>query len=136
MMRAGTDSGGPPPCDDANMRSSVLIVDDDGPFRGLARALLQAEGFDVVGEAVDAASALASVRSLRPSVVLLDVQLPDLDGFEVARQLAEESEPPMIVLVSSRGEASYRHRLAHAPVRGFIAKGDLSGVALALLIGD
>jgi DNA-binding NarL/FixJ family response regulator len=136
MMRAGTDTGGPPPCDDASMRSSVLIVDDDGPFRVLARALLQAEGFDVVGEAVDAASALASVRSLRPRVVLLDVQLPDLDGFEVARQLAQELEPPMIVLLSSRGEAAYRHRLAHAPVRGFIAKGDLSGVALALLIGD
>jgi DNA-binding NarL/FixJ family response regulator len=117
------------------MRSSVLIVDDDGPFRVLARALLLAEGFDVVGEAADGASALALVRSLRPSVLLLDVQLPDLDGFEVARRLAEELEPPMIVLLSSRGEAAYRHRLAHAPVRGFIAKGDLSGVALALLIG-
>ena len=136
MMRAGTDPDGPPPCDDADMRSRVLIVDDDGPFRALACELLQAEGFDVVGEAADAASALTSVRSLRPSVVLLDVQLPDLDGFEVARQLAEESEPPMIVLLSSRGEASYRHRLAHAPVRGFIAKGDFSGAALALLIGD
>ena len=118
------------------MRSGVLIVDDDGPFRVLARALLQAEGFDVVGEAADAASALASVRSLRPSVVLLDVQLPDLDGFEVARQLAEEPEPPRVVLLSSRGEESYRHRLAHAPVRGFIAKDDLSGVALTVLIGD
>ena len=118
------------------MRSGVLIVDDDGPFRVLARALLQAEGFDVVGEAADAASALASVRSLRPSVVLLDVQLPDLDGFEVARQLAEEPESPRVVLLSSRGEESHRHRLAHAPVRGFIAKDDLSGVALTVLIGD
>ena len=124
------------PCDDAHMRSGVLIVDDDAPFRALARALLEAEGFDVVGEAGDAASALASVRSLRPGLVLLDVQLPDLDGFEVARQLAETSEPPIIVLLSSRSEATYRQRLAQAPVHGFIPKGELSGAALAAMIGD
>jgi len=118
------------------MRSGVLIVDDDAPFRALARALLEVEGFDVVGEAGDAASALASVRSLRPGLVLLDVQLPDLDGFEVARQLAETSEPPIIVLLSSRSEATYRQRLAQAPVRGFIPKGELSGAALAAMIGD
>lgn len=75
------------------MRGNALIVDDDAPFRELARALLVAEGYDVIGEAADAASALASVRALRPQLVLLDVQLPDLNGFDVARQLAEEPDP-------------------------------------------
>ncbi|MEO8518440.1 MAG: response regulator transcription factor [Dermatophilaceae bacterium] len=118
------------------MRSGVLIVDDNAPFRELARALLQAEGFEVVGEAADAVSALISARALRPRLVLLDVQLPGQDGFEVARQLAQEAEPPMVILVSSRAEWSYRKHLAHAPIRGFITKGDLSGAALASLIGD
>lgn len=118
------------------MRLGVLIVDDDALFRALARALLEAANFDVLGEAADAASALTSVRSLRPGLVLLDVQLPDLDGFEVARQLAEMPQPPVIVLLSNRSEATYRRRLARAPVRGFIPKGDLSGAALTAMISD
>jgi DNA-binding NarL/FixJ family response regulator len=65
------------------MARTVLIVDDHAPFRALARALLQLEDFEVVGEAADALSALDAVRQLRPNVVLLDIQLPDLDGFEV-----------------------------------------------------
>ena len=118
------------------MRPGVLIVDDDAPFRALARALLLVGGFDVVGEAPDGASALAAVRSLRPGLVLLDVQLPDLDGFEVARLLAKEAEPPIVVLVSSRGRAAYGPRLAQAEARGFICKDELSGAALDALIGD
>lgn len=118
------------------MRGNALIVDDDAPFRELARALLVAEGYDVIGEAADAASALASVRALRPQLVLLDVQLPDLNGFDVARQLAEEPDPPIIVLLSSRGAASYGHRLARASAHGFITKGEISGAALVALIGD
>ncbi len=72
------------------MTRTVLIVDDHPSFRATARALLQAEGFDVVGEAVDGADALAKVRELRPEVVLLDVQLPDLDGFEIASRLCRQ----------------------------------------------
>jgi CheY-like chemotaxis protein len=81
------------PWDDQPMAKTVLIVDDHAPFRAVARALLQLEGFDVVGEAADAYSALDAVRRLRPSVVLLDVQLPDLDGFEVAHRLARPGTP-------------------------------------------
>jgi CheY-like chemotaxis protein len=74
------------PCDHQPMARTVLIVDDHAPFRAVARALLQLEGFEVVGEAADALSALEAVGRLRPDVVVLDIQLPDLDGFEVARQ--------------------------------------------------
>ena len=117
------------------MARTVLIVDDHAPFRTLARALLQLEGFEVVGEAADARSALDAVRRLQPSVVLLDIQLPDLDGFEVARRLAQAGDPAAIVLVSSRDLSAYRRRLAESPARGFIAKSDLSGAAVAALVG-
>jgi len=125
------------PCDHQSMARTVLIVDDHAPFRALARALLQLEGFEVVvvGEAADALSALDAVRRLRPNVVLLDIQLPDLDGFEVARRLAQAGDPPAIVLVSSRDRSAYRRRLAESPARGFIAKSDLSGAAVAALVG-
>jgi DNA-binding NarL/FixJ family response regulator len=122
------------PCDHQLMARTVLIVDDHAPFRALARALLQLEGFEVVGEAADALSALDAVRRLRPNVVLLDVQLPDLDGFEVARRLAQAGDPPAIVLVSSRDHSAYRRRLAESSARGFIAKSDLSGAAVAALV--
>jgi DNA-binding NarL/FixJ family response regulator len=117
------------------MAETVLIVDDHAPFRALARALLQLEGFEVVGEAADALSALTAVARLRPSVVVLDVQLPDLDGFEAARRLATAADPPAVVLVSSRDSSSYRRRLADSPARGFIPKSDLSGAAVAALVG-
>jgi DNA-binding NarL/FixJ family response regulator len=77
------------------MRRSVVIVDDHAPFRSVARDLLAAEGYDVIGEAADGASALEAVRELRPSVVLLDVQLPDSNGFDVAEALAEEGRMPV-----------------------------------------
>src|SRR5699024_431352 len=74
-------------CQDPAVRSGVLIVDDNAGFRLRARELLESEGFEVVGEAADADSALAAMRQLAPDIVLLDVQLPDRDGFEVAKQL-------------------------------------------------
>jgi DNA-binding NarL/FixJ family response regulator len=111
----------------------VLIVDDHAEFRRLARQLLEAEGFEVVGEAADGESALSEVARLRPALVLLDIQLPDLDGFEVAARLADGANPPAVVLTSSRTVNSYRRRLAESDVRGFIAKSELSGQALAAL---
>jgi CheY-like chemotaxis protein len=76
------------------MRPTVQIVDDHAAFRASARALLQAEGFDVIGEATDGAAAVAAVAALRPQIVLLDIQLPDLDGLPVAEQLAAAPDPP------------------------------------------
>ena len=112
----------------------MLIVDDHAGFRSFARALLEAEGFEVVGEAEDGASALAVMGRLRPNIVLLDIQLPDIDGFEVAARLARAADPPAVVLVSTRDISSYRRRLAASPVRGFIPKSDLSGSALTALV--
>jgi DNA-binding NarL/FixJ family response regulator len=112
------------------VRTRILIVDDHAPFRSFARALLRAEGFDVVGEAGDAASAVEAVARLQPELVLLDVRLPDGDGFEVAGRIASQPQPPVVVLCSSRDAASYRRRLAETPARGFIAKRELTGAAL------
>jgi DNA-binding NarL/FixJ family response regulator len=113
---------------------TVLIVDDHAEFRALARALLEAGGFEVLAEAADGESALAAVANLRPELVLLDIQLPDVDGFEVAATLAARIDPPAVVLTSSRSVSSYRRRLAKSPVSGFISKGELSGEALAALV--
>jgi DNA-binding NarL/FixJ family response regulator len=117
------------------MRPTVLIVDDHADFRASARALLQAEGFDVVGEAADGAGAMEAVAVLRPEIVLLDIQLPDLDGLAVAEQLATVADAPAIVLISSRDAAAYGPRLHQTPARGFIPKSGLSGEALAALVG-
>jgi DNA-binding NarL/FixJ family response regulator len=113
---------------------TVVIVDDHPGFRSSARALLEAAGFEVVGEAADGVSALAAVDRLHPRIVLLDVQLPDIDGFAVAERLASAGDPPAVVLVSTRTISSYRRRLAHSPVRGFISKSELSGNALSALV--
>ncbi len=116
------------------MRPTVLIVDDHAEFRASASELLEAEGFDVIGAADDAARAVELALRLRPQVVLLDVQLPDRDGFAVAARLAQEAQPPQVVLISSRDAVAYGRRVADAPVRGFIAKRDLTGAALAALV--
>lgn len=116
------------------MSGSVLIVDDHAPFRRLARLLLQADGFDVVGEAPDGESGLAAAEQLHPDVVLLDVQLPGMDGFSVARRLRHLGRPPAVVLVSSRQECDYGPRVERSGARGFIAKDQLSGSALDALI--
>jgi DNA-binding NarL/FixJ family response regulator len=112
----------------------VLIVDDHAPFRSLARRLLVAGGFQVVGEAADGAGALVAVRDLAPDVVLLDVQLPGLDGFAVAEVLAGEPVAPVVVLISSRERLDYGHRVEASTARGFIAKADLSGETLLRVI--
>jgi CheY-like chemotaxis protein len=117
------------------MRPTVLIVDDHREFRASAAALLEAEGFAVVGEAAGGDEAIAAVERLHPQIVLLDIQLPDLDGFAVAEQLAMGSDPPMVVLTSSREAVTYSRRLEGAAALGFISKQELSGSALAALVG-
>lgn len=113
----------------------VLIVDDHAPFRALARVLLAADGFDVVGEAGDGEGAVARARELHPDVVLLDVQLPGGDGFGIAEAIAGQPAPPAVVLVSSRSRTDYGRRVAESVARGFIEKAELSGAALQLVLG-
>ena len=117
------------------MGRTVLIVDDHAGFRTAARALLEAEEFDVVGEAEDGAGAVAAAARLRPEIVLLDIQLPDLDGFAVAERIASDGVASTIVLVSSRDVTSFRRRLAAHPAWSFIPKNELSGEALTAALG-
>jgi DNA-binding NarL/FixJ family response regulator len=114
---------------------TVLIVDDHPSFRATARALLAAEGFEIVGEAEDGASALAAAARLRPDVVLLDVQLPDLDGFQVAARLTSNGTGPAVVLTSSRDGSDFGPLVERSGARGFVPKAELSGAAIAALLG-
>ncbi len=120
---------------------TILIVDDHGGFRAQVRALLEADGFDVVGEAADGAGAIEAVRALRPSLVLLDIGLPDREGFDVARELVDTpapgdvpGRPPLVVLTSSRDAAAYGPRIARSGAIGFIPKDELSGAAIQALL--
>ena len=115
------------------MRQTVLIVDDDAGFRASARALLERHGFEVVSEAEDGAGALRQADLLRPDVVLLDVQLPDLDGIEVAERLRNQGSTPGVVLTSTRAEDDYGPRLRSAAAAGFLGKADISGPALVAM---
>jgi DNA-binding NarL/FixJ family response regulator len=117
------------------VRPRILIVDDHAGFRAVARRMLEADGFSVVGEAVDGESALRAAVSLRPSVVLLDIHLPDMDGFAVSERLAALVSPPTVVLISSRPMADLRQRVTASPVAGFLAKHELSGIAIHAIVG-
>jgi len=116
------------------MPERVLIVDDHAGFRGVARRLLQEIGRQVVGEAGTGAEALSESRRLKPDVVLLDIQLPDLDGLAVAATLNSEPQPPAVVLVSTRDAADYGPRLSDCGALGFIAKADLTAESLTSLL--
>ena len=111
------------------MARTILIVDDYAPFRASARSLLESEGFDVVGEAENGVAALRLAKELEPEIVLLDVALPDFDGFEVADRLRKLKSPPEVILTSSRDD--YGPLIASSAARAFVRKDELSGDTLA-----
>ena len=121
-------------CQHVDMRPRVLIVDDHADFRESASALLEAEGYEVVGAAADGETAMIEVERLRPGIVLVDIQLPGIDGFDVAERLASSDAAPAVILISSRDAGAYGSRIDEAPVRGFLGKRSLSGAALADLV--
>jgi DNA-binding NarL/FixJ family response regulator len=114
--------------------STILIIDDDPRFRTQASELLEADGFVVIGQAVDGASGLEAAQSLRPDFVLLDIGLPDIEGFAVARDLAIDGPPPLVVLTSSRDARAYGRRLTNSDCLGFIPKEQVSGAAIRALV--
>jgi DNA-binding NarL/FixJ family response regulator len=116
-------------------RRRVLIVDDHTSFRRCARTLLDSEGFEVAGEAADGGSAVALAAELKPDLVLLDIQLPDSDGFAVAERLLAADPRLQIVLVSSRDRSSYGQLIEESGAIGFVEKGDLSGTVLDGILG-
>jgi DNA-binding NarL/FixJ family response regulator len=114
--------------------TTILIVDDDPRFRAQARDVLEADGFVVIGGAIDGASGLEAAQSLRPDFVLVDIGLPDIEGFEVARVLAVNGPPPWVVLTSSRDARAYGRRLTNGHSLGFIPKERVSGAAIRALV--
>lgn len=116
------------------MSTTVLIVDDHPTFRSTARLLLESEGFDVVGEAQDGREAIACCGELSPDLVLLDVNLPDIDGFDVASRITGEAGAPAVVMVSSRDGSDFGPLIGRSGALGFIPKGELSGDRLTALM--
>jgi len=116
------------------MGARAIVVDDHAAFRASARRLLELTGYDVVAEAGDGASGLALVRDLEPELVLLDVALPDMSGFDVADALA--GSPSTVVLVSSRDPSDLGRRARESGAVGFIAKDQLSEDTLRRLVGS
>jgi len=112
---------------------TALVVDDHPSFRASARAVLEAAGFDVLGEAASGAAALDAIGQLDPDVVLLDVQLPDMTGFDVCAALGSERPSRDVILVSSRDATDYGDAIARSGACGFIAKADLSAETIAAL---
>ena len=112
---------------------TLLIIDDNRAFRTVARAVL-GDGFRIVGEAADARSGIALARDLDPDIVLLDVELPDGDGFDVAASLAAHGARPAVVLTSGRGRSELGVLIDESPARGFVEKDRLSVEALCALL--
>jgi DNA-binding NarL/FixJ family response regulator len=116
------------------MAKTVLIVDDHASFRRAVRLVLEYEGYEVVGEAAGGEEALASAADLRPELVLLDVHMPGIDGFEVATRLASDERAPAVILTSSRDDSDFEQRVRKSGARGFIPKAEISGQRLADLL--
>ncbi|MBV8948799.1 MAG: response regulator transcription factor [Solirubrobacterales bacterium] len=116
------------------MATTVLIVDDHATFRASARSLLESEGFEVVGEAADGGSAIEQSTSLAPDLIVLDVHLPDIDGFQVASRVTERAGAPAVILISSRDGGDFGPLVKSSGARGFLAKADLSGESLRALL--
>ena len=115
---------------------TILIIDDNAIFRRQARAVLEADGLSVIGEAEDGTSGLALARRLRPDIVLLDIGLPDIEGFEVANALAGDDQPPRVVFTSSRDAREYGPRLGQSRSDGFIPKDELSAAAIRAMLEE
>jgi DNA-binding NarL/FixJ family response regulator len=114
--------------------TTVLVVDDHPLTRDALVRLLAANGFEVAGEAGGGEEAVERARELAPDVVLLDINLPGIDGLEVARRLTSDRVPGAIVLVSSREQSDFGELIGASGARGFIAKGELSGTSLEALL--
>jgi DNA-binding NarL/FixJ family response regulator len=117
------------------MANRVIIVDDHPSFRATAKALLVAEGFEVVGEAEDGRSAFEAIMELKPDLVLLDVQLPDTDGFSIATELCKHNgSGPIVVLTSSRDAADFGPLVGQCGASAFVPKAELTGAALRAVL--
>ena len=113
------------------MRPRVVIVDDDPSFLATVRALLEEEGFAVVGQASNGLDGVAAAAELQPDILLVDVNLPDIDGFEVVARVMEGGRAPPVVLTSIHSAADFGNLVERSGARAFISKADISGDALS-----
>ena len=116
------------------MLPRIVIVDDDPSFLATVRVVLEAEGFAVVGEALTGLDGVAIAAEVDPDLVLVDVNLPDIDGFEVANRLAGLADAPPVVLTSIRSALDFGSLIETSRARAFVTKADISGPALAGLL--
>ena len=112
-----------------------MIVDDSARFLEVATARLSQGGIDVVGTATTSHETLDKLGRLRPDIVLVDISLGDESGLDLAARLVDRSDPPAVVLISTRAEADYTTLIAASPAIGFIAKSRLSAQAVRALVG-
>jgi two-component system, NarL family, nitrate/nitrite response regulator NarL len=126
--------GPPPPAILGHVALRCLIVDDNGGFRDAARSLLEREEIEVVGVASNSTEARSRVEELRPDVVLVDIQLPDSDGFQLSRELTARPGAPAVVLVSGRPRSDYGRLVERSGARGFIDKAEFSGPRLRAVL--
>jgi DNA-binding NarL/FixJ family response regulator len=119
-------------CHHQHMPARAVIVDDHAAFRASARRLLEISGFDVVGEAADGVTGLALARELEPELVLLDIALPEMSGFDVAERLA--GTPSKVILISSRQRKDFGKRVRQSGAVGFVSKDELSAEAVLELM--
>ena len=118
------------------MACHVLLVDDSSDFRGAARQLLERHGFSVVAEADTGIGAIERAREIRPDLVLVDCQLPDIDGFEVAERLSQLGLPAAVILTSSLDGADFGALVDGSPALGFLPKAELSAPAIEALLAQ
>jgi CheY-like chemotaxis protein len=118
------------------MRISCLIVDDNQPFLEAARILLEREGLTVAGVATTSSDALRQAEALRPDVVLVDIALGEENGFDLARELAQDGVGAdlTVVLISTRAEEDVADQLTESPAAGFLSKTALSAAAIRHLV--
>jgi DNA-binding NarL/FixJ family response regulator len=112
------------------MSVSVLVVDDDPAFRGLVGRLLTEWGYQVVGESSTVAEAATLAGRLQPQIALVDIALPDGNGFDLAVRLSAMPTPVRVVLVSADSDPAYAAAAQRAGGRGFLAKDELTSASL------
>ena len=115
----------------------MLIVDDQAPFRDVARMVVDmTDGFEVVGEAVDGTSGVATATELQPTLVLMDLNMPDIDGFEATRRIRLASPATRVLMLSTHDPADFRDQALEAGASDFISKSTFDPVVLAEAWGD
>ena len=117
------------------MALRCLIVDDNEEFLVSASGLLSAQGLEIVGVASSGTDAVRQAEMLRPDVALVDVQLGEEDGLELARQLTATVPATRVVLISTHSQDDLTELIAESSAAGFLAKTALSAAAIAELGG-